>query len=417
MEGTSLPRDVQNELARLIGETAPEQHDEANLSALADALLERSGIKLSPSDRDELVLSAVEQYVNFGPLAPLLADPEVTEIMVNGARHVFVERRGQRVDAGVSFPDETAVRALIGRMQVLAPGRRVDASVPYVDLSMPGGLRVNIVVPPVVSGGTHLTLRKYVRSLRSPEDLVRNGTIDRRMLTFLEAGIRSKLNMLFIGATGSGKTTLLDIFATRIPADERVLVIEDTLEFRLDQPDVVRLLTRQANVEGRGAITATDLFRNALRMRPQRILLGEIRGKEALEYLQAINSGHGGTLAVLHAGSPEEALVRMEYLVAVAGTQVAPEIVRRQIVHGLDLVVLIEQVADGTRKVTRVSEIVGMTEDDVDVVDVFRWDPIARAADGHVVGRFHATGYVPKCVEDFKIAGNPVPEDLFAPPA
>lgn len=235
------------------------------------------------------------------------------------------------------------------------------------------------------------------------------------MMEFLRAAIKARPAMPFIGATVSGKTTVPDVFASDIDPSDRVVTIEDTMEFRLEQPHVVRLLTRRPNVEGKGAITATDLFRTSLRMRPNRILLGEIRGREALEYLQAINSGHGGTLAVIHAGTPEEALVRLEYLVAVNGTPVDPEIVRRQIAHGLQLVALVSLLEDGTRRITRIAEVGEVRGDAVEVHDVFRWETTGRSREGQVLGRFNPTGYTPKCARTFTLAGVPLPEETFEP--
>lgn len=410
----STLRDVQLELARVLTDLAPEKHDEASMSAMTEALLEDAGLQLSASERDDLILSAVADFVSFGPIATAIRDPEVTEVMVNGPYRIFVERRGKREQLDVSFPDDVAVRALIGRLLTVSPGHRVDAAVPFSDFSVPGGLRINVVVPPVVTGGGHLTIRKYARNMTTVEDLLRVGTVDRRLHTFLAAAIQGRLNVLYIGATGSGKTTLIDLYATLIDPGERIVVIEDTYEFRFDQPNVVRLLTRAPNIEGRGAITTSDLFRNALRMRPQRLILGEIRGREALEYLQAINAGHGGTLAVLHAGTPEEALVRIEHLVASSGIPVDPDVLRRQMAHGLDLVVLVAQQADGSRKVTRITEVGGVGDNgELEVFDLFRYEPITRSVDGKVIGRFLATGRVPAFLDRLRLNGVTLPEGLF----
>lgn len=410
-------QDVQRELGRVLLDETHEKHDEASMSSLAASLLEQSGLALTASEREDMILAAVVEYINFGPIADAIRDPEVTEVMVNGPYRLFVERRGRRERLEVTFPDDGAIRALIGRLINLSPGHRVDASVPYGDFSVPGGLRINVVVPPVVTGGSHLTIRKYARNMTRADDLIRVGTVDRRMHTFLSAAIQGRLNVLYIGATGSGKTTLIDLYATLIDPSERIVVIEDTYELRLDQSNVVRLLTRPANIEGRGAISTSDLFRNSLRMRPQRLILGEIRGREALEYLQALNAGHGGTLAILHAGTPEEALVRIEHLVASSGVSIDPEVLRHQMAHGLDLVVLVAQQADGSRKVTRVSEIGKVGEGgELEVHDLFVFDPITRSVDGKVIGRFHATGRIPAFIHRMRLHGVTVPDELFAAP-
>lgn len=391
--------------------------DEPSVDAVIDRLVDGivdEGVVMTDQDRGQVHDRLLDDLVGMGALHELMRDPTVTEIMVNaGGRAVFAERGGVKRPVDLRIPLEE-VRAIVARMLLLSPGRRLDASCPMVDLSLPGGTRVNIAIPPVVSGGPHLTVRKYLRSIRTLDDLVGLGTLDARMVRFLAAAVRARANILVAGASGSGKTTLLDVLSLHLDPRERIVVIEDTLELRFGQPDVVRMLSRAPNVEGRGEITIGDLFRNALRMRPTRIVLGEIRGREALDWLQAINSGHRGTLSVIHAASPEEALVRVEHLVALAGFNVPLPVVRAQTARGLDLLVQLSQLPDGSRKIVRICEIVGQDEHEVVVLrDIFAFEDDALGEDGHVVGRFVATGVLPRLLHQMELAGIHLDEAVF----
>ncbi len=348
----------------------------------------------------------------FGPLWRPLFDRHVSEIMVNGPDRVFVERNGRIEPADVTFRDADEVRHTMDKILQLDTSVRLDVSRPYCDLSLPDGSRANFVVPPVVTT-PHLTVRKYQGLFRGMDDLAAAGMLDERMGHLLLAATRSRLNLLFSGAAATGKTTLLEILSRSIPVGERVICIEDTQELHLDHPNVVRMVTRIPNVEGKGEITIGDLFRNALRMAPDRVLLGEIRGKEAFDYLQALNSGHEGSLAVLHASSPEEALVRLQNLVPLAGLGVPPAVVRRQIAHGIDLVVQIEQLPGGARKVTRITEVRGLdAAGELVLADLFSF-VVDRTGPTEVSGAFRASGEVPAFLPRLERSGLTIAPELF----
>lgn len=410
---------VHERLMRALDDTRGDAMDEPSVELVVDRLLDAAAADGAPLDADaraRIREDLLDDVLGMGPLRALMRDPEVTEIMINeGGRRVFVERRGRK-EAVPLVLDGDEVRAIVARMLLLSPGRRVDASSPMVDLGLPGGARVNVAIPPVVSGGPHLTIRKYLRDIRGLGDLVARGAMDARMAAFLEACVRARANVLVAGATGTGKTTLLDVLAGRLDPEERIVVLEDTMELRVEQPDVVRMLSRPANVEGRGEIGIGDLFRNALRMRPTRILLGEIRGREALEWLQAINSGHRGTLACIHAATPEEALVRVEHLVALAGRNVPLDVVRAQIARGLDVLVQLAQLPDGTRKVVRIAEIAGGDGTGVRLRDLFRFEDEGLDDRRRVAGRFVATGVLPRLGHDLALVGIALAPETFAEP-
>jgi pilus assembly protein CpaF len=346
------------------------------------------------------------------PIRSLLIDPEVTEIMINGPRKVFVEREGRMQPVDLTFDSERQLNLLIETI-VRPSGRMLDAQTPYVDCRLPDGSRVNIVLPPLSLGGAAVTIRKFTGRVRSLQDLVRMETVSPDMATLLDAAVRARLNMVFSGATGTGKTTLLGILATNIPPSERIVAIEDTAELVLGQPNVVRLECRRANVEGKGEVTLEQLLRNSLRMRPTRIVVGEIRGSEAVEMVQAITSGHAGCLAVLHASSPEDALARLEMMVLSRGLPVPVWAIQRQLARALDLIVQLELLPDGVRKVTRVTEVTGAENDGVGLRDLFRFESAGPDASGRVQGRWVSTGTTPGLVDRFARMGVALPGDLF----
>ncbi len=384
---------------------------EAALDQVTD-LVHGEGPALDDAAVADLRARLALDALGLGPVASFALDPATTEILVNGPRHVFVERGGVMTETDLRL-SPVDVRTMMTRMMAFGVGRRLDASTPFVDLSLPFGMRVNIVIPPAVVGGPHITIRRHVGALRTLDDLRERGMFDPSIQTWLEGCVASHANVLISGASGSGKTTLLDKLARAFDPKERIVTIEDTLELRIDKPDVVRLTTRPPNVEGKGEITIGDLFRTALRMHPSRILLGEIRGKEALDYLAAINSGHRGTFAVIHAASPEEALVRIEHLVANSAVPVAATVLRRQVAHGLDAIVQVTQLPDGSRRVTRVSEVVGLLPDgEVELRDVYVWVSHARAPDGRLLGSWRTTGATSRVARRFHLAGAPLPEGL-----
>ncbi len=382
------------------------------IAGLLDELDSR-GATLSGSVRKRVTEQSLDDLLGLGPLEPLMRNEEVTEIMVNGHDRVFVEYQGRKVQASRSFDDEQHLAQILERL-LLATGTRLDESRPYVDLALADGTRINVVIPPAVAGGPHLTVRKFPRRFHSVDDLAAVGSLDERMATFLRACVHLRRNILLGGASGAGKTTLMEVLGSHIDETERIVLIEDTPELQLPQPNVARLLTRPPNVEGRGEVTIRDLFRNSLRMRPSRILLGEIRGREALEYLQALNSGHRGSLAVIHAASPEEALIRLENLVPYSGIAVPVAVVREQIARGLDMVAQLEQLPDGSRKLTRLSEVLGYEGDGALAIrDLFQFVEEGVDEDGEILGHYEATGAEPDFLSDFALAGIELPSDLF----
>ena len=355
--------------------------------------LGREGYSVPVAQRLSLAEAVVDDVLGYGPLQPLLEDPAVSEIMVNGHAAVFVERRGRKDLVDCRFDDEAHLRYHLEKL-VRAAGRRLDEASPFLDLLLPDGSRVNAIIPPAVLGGPHLTIRRFSRQIDSLERLVALGTLCEPLARFLRACVVSGQNMLCAGATGAGKTTLLEVLSRLIPPTERIVTIEDTPELQLTQPNVARLLTRPPNLEGRGEITPGELFANCLRMRPSRILVGELRGREAAELLQAVNSGHRGTLAVIHAATPEQALLRLEHLALLALGNVPLRSVRSMVAAGLQLVVQVALLPDGVRRVTHLAEVrPPRGEDPPEVVDLYSWDPAGG-------GRFVTHGVVPRFVEE-----------------
>ncbi len=352
------------------------------------------------------------------PLATMMADPSITEILVNGHDRIFIERNGVRQPSGMRFESADRLRYAIERLLELAPGTRVDIAQPMVDLALPDGSRVNICVPPVVLDEPFITIRKFNRPVKVPSDLVEVGTLSPDMAWFLAEAVRRGAAVLYSGATGTGKTTMLEVLATAIDPVERIIVIEDTLELHLGQPNVVRMVGRMPNIEGRGEISLGALFRNCLRMRPSRILLGEIRGREVLDYLQAITSGHQGSQAIIHASSPQEAVLRLEQLSMMAGRGADPQVVAQQVVQGLDLVVQLDQHSDGVRRATSIVEVVADPDAmlGIGLREVFTWVP-PDVGRGIMRGHYAATGHRPRILERFEREGVPIPDDAFTPDA
>jgi len=361
--------------------------------------------------KDTIIKELCDEFLSYGPIKRLMEDPHITEIMINGPYKIYVEKEGKKVITDVKFDDETQLRHMIEKM-MLPTGRRVDESFPYVDFSLQDGTRVNVIIPPLSVYGTTVTIRKFLRSISQIDDLVNLGTIDDRMAKFLVACIKAKINILFSGATGAGKTTTLEVLSGYINPQERIIVIEDTLELSLRQDHVVRLLTRPQNIEGKGEITIRDLFINTLRMRPTRIILGEIRGAEAMDYLQALNSGHRGCLAVIHASSPADAISRLETMALYAGLYIPVWAIRKQIASGIDLIVQHEQLTDGSRKITYITEVEGIQNDEIKLRDIFTYEIEEVTKDGKVKGNFKAKN-IPTFSDVFKKRGVDLNEDIF----
>ncbi|MDR3457080.1 MAG: CpaF family protein [Verrucomicrobiae bacterium] len=386
-----LKREIRIESGMRFVKTTPSLAEAKEAVRLVlDARLKQKRLQLDPAARDSLIASICDDMLGFGPLESLLQDSTITEIMVNGPDRIYIERSGRKILSEARFDDEGHLRTILERMLALA-GRRLDESSPYVDFSLKDGSRVNAIIAPLAVDGSTITIRKFLDSLKSLDDLVRLKTINEPMGRFLRAAVQAKLNIMFSGATGAGKTATLNVLSHEIAPDERIITIEDALELKLDQRHVVRLLTRASNIEGKGTVNVRQLFSNTLRMRPSRIILGEIRGEEALDYLQAINSGHDGTLAVLHAATPADVVGRLETMAMYAGLELPSLELRRQIASGLNLIVQHEQLADGARKITYLTELAGLNEQgEIILNDLYRFEITGRGSDGTVTGEFRA---------------------------
>lgn len=377
-----------------------------------DAEIAGSNIVLSRAEKIQLQASLINEILGYGPLQPLLDDPEVSEIMVNGPYQVYVERRGKIEATGVRFRDERHLMRIIEKI-LLPLGKRVDEKVPMVDARLPDGSRVNVVIPPISLNGPCVTIRKFSRDPFTMNDLISLGTITPEAAQFLQAAVQAKLNILITGGTSSGKTTLLNVLSAFISNDERIITIEDTAELQLRQDHVVRLEARPPNIEGVGEITIRDLVRNALRMRPDRIIVGECRGGEALDMLQAMNTGHEGSMTTIHANSPREALSRLETMVLMAGMDLPVRAIREQIASAIDLIVHMARLKDGSRKVVQISEIVGMEGDVVTMQDLFLFNHEGFDEMGRIRGRLKPTGLRPKCYERLLEKGIRLPLSIF----
>jgi pilus assembly protein CpaF len=371
-------------------------------SLLHDALKEEN-VQAAAVDVARLTDAITNEILGYGPIQPLLDDDSVTEIMVNGHEHVFVERFGKLERAPVAFDDNHHVMRIIDK--IVSPlGRRVDEASPMVDARLPDGSRVNAVIPPVSILGPSMTIRRFPAQPFTMDDMIKTGTVNGEMAEFLIGAVRSRLNIIISGGTGTGKTTLLNVLSSFIGPDERIVTIEDAAELRLQQPDIVSLEARPANMDGRGEITIRELVRNALRMRPDRIIVGEARSGEALDMLQAMNTGHDGSITTVHANNPREALNRVETMVLMAGMDLPVRAIRSQVAEGIQLIVHVARLMDGTRKVVAISEIQGLEGDTITLEEIFRYDQVSF--DGtRVHGQFVVTGIRPKCYSAFERAG------------
>ncbi|QOY94713.1 CpaF family protein [Massilia sp. UMI-21] len=384
------------------------------LALLIQRIIEEERIVLNQHERHHLVLDIQHEMLGFGPLEPLLNDPTVSDILVNTASKVYVERRGKLELTDISFHDNAHLMKIIEKI-VSRVGRRVDESSPMVDARLPDGSRVNAIIPPLAVDGPLLSIRRFGTSPLTVQNLLDYKSLTPPMIRVLESLGVAKVNILISGGTGSGKTTLLNLISGFIPANERVVTIEDAAELQLRQPHVVRLETRPPNIEGKGEVTQRALVRNALRMRPDRIILGEVRGAEALDMLQAMNTGHEGSLATIHSNAPRDALARLENMVSMAGVSLTARAIRQQIVSAVTVVVQATRLTDGTRKVVSLQEITGMEGDIISMQEIFRFEQTGVDSDGKVQGRFSATGVRPRFADRLKMYGVPVPEDTFDP--
>jgi len=417
MERKQLKRILRDRLFKVYERLRQEKLSKDDLIATIDQIFElmekQQNLSISAEEKKVVTSQVVNDLLGWGPLQSLMEDGEITEILVNGPHKVYMEKGGKNIASDVKFDDEAHLKYIIERM-IRPTRRRLDESCPYVDFSLDDGSRVNIIIPPLSTIGPTVTIRKFLKNIQNLDDLVDLGTLSKKMADFLEGCIKAKINMLFSGATGVGKTTTLEVLSSYIDPSERIITIEDSQELHLRQDHVISLLTRAPNIEGKGEVAIRDLFRNTLRMRPSRIILGEIRGREALDFLQALNSGHRGCLAVIHASSPEDATARIETMVFYAGVNIPMWVVRKQIFRGLDLVIQQEQLVDGSRRITRISEIRELdNENNIIIKDLFYFRQKDLDSEGRVIGEFKSTGIVPQFMDRFSKMGVKIPEDTF----
>lgn len=393
---------------------ATRAEDQEKIRSMINQILERETPAISRMEKVRLAAELYDEVVGLGPITALLRDPQVSEIMVNGADQVYVEKNGRLEKTAIRFRDDEHVLHIIEK--IVAPlGRRIDESMPMVDARLPDGSRVNAIIPPVALNGPTITIRKFSQDPFTIEDLIRFGSLSVEMAKFLEACVKARLNIVVSGGTGSGKTTFLNCLSSFIPPDERIITIEDAAELQLRQPHVVSLETRPPNIEGRGAISIRDLVRNSLRMRPNRIIVGEVRGGEALDMLQAMNTGHDGSLTTGHANSPRDMLARLETMVLMAGMDLPVRAIREQIAGAIDLIVQQSRMRDGSRKVTHLTEVLGLEGDTIVTQDIFVYEQEGVDDYGRVKGVHRATGIRPKFSDQLKGAGVVFPENIFSP--
>ena len=374
-------------------------------------ILVEEHIPLSRAERQRLFEQIVAEILGLGPLEPFLADPTISEVMVNGAKSIYIERDGVVLHTNAAFESDDHLMRIIER--IVAPlGRRIDESQPYVDARLQDGSRVNAVIPPISLIGPILTIRKFFKIPLTVERLIELGTVSAEAMELLKSCVMAKLNIIVSGGTGTGKTTFLNVLSSYIPSDERIITIENAAELQLRQEHVVTLESRPPNIEGRGEITIRDLVINCLRMRPDRIIVGECRGPEAFDMLQAMNTGHEGSLSTIHANSPREATSRLENMILMAGMELPHRAIREQIAGALDLVIQLERMRDGSRKCTAITEVQGMEGDVITMSDIFKFE-IAGYEDGRVIGMLRATGLRPKFMEKIEAAGIHLPPGIF----
>ena len=383
------------------------------IAGVVKDLLEAEGIPLNVEERDSLTSQVLDEIFGLGPLQPLMEDPSISDILVDTHARVLVERDGKLFGTDVRFQDDRHLLKVIDRI-VSGVGRRIDDSSPMVDARLPDGSRVNAVIPPLAVDGPHLSIRKFKSDVLSAEDMVRMGTVSEPLVELMQGVVRSRLNVLISGGTGAGKTTLLNMLSSFIPVTERIVTVEDSAELQLRQPWVVRMETRTANLEGQGAVDQRALVINALRMRPDRIVVGEVRSSEAIDMLQAMNTGHDGSLTTLHSNSPRDALNRLETMVAMANLNLPERAVRQQIASAIHVVVQLARFSDGKRRLTCLSEIVGMEGDVITMQDVFRFEQEGVNEEGDVLGRLRPTGIRPKFADRLKANGVDLPASMFS---
>ena len=408
---------VYQRLLRELDPTKLAQRDKAELHAeitsMAASMLAMDDVPMAREERLRCANDVADEIVGYGPIESLLEDPTITEVMINAPRKVFFERQGVLHLSDRVFRDHDHILRIIEKI-VVPINRRIDEASPMVDARLPDGSRVNAIIPPLAVDGPTVTIRKFARDPFTVDDLVSFGTLIPEMVDFIQACVRSRLNIVISGGTGSGKTTMLNVLSSFISPNERVVTIEDPCELQMRQRHVIRLETRPANVEGKGSVTQRELVRNALRMRPDRIIVGEVRAGEAFDMLQAMNTGHDGSLTTVHANSPRDAIARIENMVLMAGLDLPVRAIREQVASALDLLVHVSRLADGTRRVTHVTEVVGMEGQTVTLQDVFLFQQTGVDARGKVMGQVVSTGLRPRFISRIEAAGIHLPADIFA---
>jgi pilus assembly protein CpaF len=379
---------------------------------VVEALISEEKVPLSQAERESLVTDIQHETFGLGPLEVLLADPDISDILVNRYNQIYIEKFGKLQNVDLAFRDDAHLMQIIDRI-VSKVGRRVDESSPYVDARLPDGSRVNAIIPPLSLDGPVLSIRRFGLTPLKMNDIVAFGSLNKEVMTILQGCVKARLNVLISGGTGTGKTTLLNILSEYVPTTERIITIEDSAELQLKQDHVVRLETRPPNIEGKGQVTQRDLVRNSLRMRPDRIIVGEVRGGEALDMLQAMNTGHDGSLSTIHANSARDALARLETMVLMAGMDLPERAIREQIASAIQLVLQLARLSDGSRKVVNVSEITGMEGSTIVMQDIFFFEREGVGPDGKVLGRFKPSGVRPSFAKRLKVMGVEMPPGLF----
>jgi len=418
--GTERWFEIKSEIhSKLLNSLTPEELRALNrdgmreqIGLVVEKLVAEEAIPLTIAERERLIEEVLDEVFGLGPLEPLLKDPSISDILVNGFDNVYIERNGRLIETNVRFKDTAHVRMIIDRI-VSNVGRRIDDSSPIVDARLPDGSRVCAVIPPISLIGPVLAIRRFGKKLLSTEDLLKNETLTTGMLDFLSACVEARMNIVVSGGSGSGKTTMLNMLSRFIPEEERIITIEDTAELQLQQPHVVRLETRPVNIEGVGAVTQRDLVINSLRMRPDRIVIGECRGPEALDMLQAMNTGHEGSMTSVHANSPRDAFGRLETMVMMASEHIPDRVIRQMLASAIHLVVHTVRLSDGTRKVASITEVLGMEGDHILMEDVFVFERFGLSRRGRVIGKFRATGCRPACLERLKTHGIHLSPSIF----
>ncbi len=381
---------------------------------LVERIIKEENLTLNFEQREKLFKEIQDEVLGLGPLEPFLQDTTVSDLLINGFDHIYVERNGKLERTKARFRDEEHLRKIIDKI-VSAVGRRVDESSPMVDARLADGSRVNAIIPPLALDGSMLSIRRFPSDPLEIEDLIRFKTLTPEMAEILQGIVRCRLNIMISGGTGSGKTTMLNVLSRFIPADERIITIEDSAELQLKQEHVVRLETRPANIEGRGEITMRDLVKNSLRMRPDRIIVGEVRSAEVLDMLQAMNTGHDGSITAVHANTPRDALMRVETMISLAGVEIPSESAKKNIASALNVIIQVARLSDGSRKLLSVQEITGMEGHIISMQEIFSFEQVGIDSLGKVKGRFRPAGIRPRFMEKFEAFGIQVPRDLFDP--